>query len=217
MANSKSPSGAASTVAVIKLDNPPVNALSHAVRRHLVSELTKAEQDPAITAVVLIGSDEFFSGGADVKEFNTPQASAEPSLDNMIRRFEHSAKPTIAAVSGTCLGGGFELALGCQFRVAKQSARVGLPEVKIGLIPGAGGTQRLPRIVGLELAVNMIVSGEPVRAADLAQTPLFDRVVPDNELPAAARAFAAEVVATKLPVKLISEMRVKHPAHEAFM
>jgi 3-hydroxyacyl-CoA dehydrogenase len=217
MATPKSPSGPANAVAVIKLDNPPVNALSHAVRQHLVNELTKAEADPAVTAVVLIGSDEFFSGGADVKEFNTPQASAEPSLDNMIRRFERSTKPTIAAISGTCLGGGFELALGCQFRVAKESARVGLPEVKIGLIPGAGGTQRLPRVVGLEIAVNMIVSGEPVRAADLARTALFDRVVPDSELLAAAQAFAAEVVAQKLPARRISEMRVKYPSHEAFM
>jgi len=216
MANSKSPSGAASAVAVIKLDNPPVNALSHAVRQHLVSELTKAEQDPAITAVVLIGTDEFFSGGADVKEFNTPQASAEPSLDTMIRRFEVSPKPTIAAISGTCLGGGFELALGCQFRVATEAARVGLPEVKIGLIPGAGGTQRLPRAVGLEIAVNMIASGEPVRAADLAKTPLFDRVVPDNLL-SASQAFAAEAVEKKLPAKRFREMRVQYPNHEAFL
>jgi len=216
MVNSKSTSGSASAVAVIKLDNPPVNAMSHAVRKHLVDELTKAEQDPAITAVVLIGTDEFFSGGADVKEFNTPQAAAEPTLDTLIRRFERSTKPTIAAISGTCLGGGLELALGCHFRVATQSARVGLPEVKIGLIPGAGGTQRLPRAVGLEIAVNMIVSGEPVRAADLAQTPLFDRVVPDNLL-AASQAFAAEVVAKQLPVKRLSDLRVKYPNHEAFM
>ena len=217
MAISKSPPGPANAVAVIDLDNPPVNALSHAVRQHLVNELARAEADPAVTAVVLIGSEEFFSGGADVKEFNTPQASAEPSLDNMIRRFERSSKPTIAAISGTCLGGGFELALGCQFRVAKESARVGLPEVKIGLIPGAGGTQRLPRVVGLEVAVNMIVGGEPVRAADLAQTQLFDRVVPDTELLAAAKAFAAEVIAKQLPPKRISEMRVKYPNHEAFL
>jgi 3-hydroxyacyl-CoA dehydrogenase len=216
MANSKAPSGSANAVAVIKLDNPPVNALSHAVRKHLVEELTKAEQDPAVAAVVLIGTDEFFSGGADVKEFNTPQASAEPSLDTLIRRYERSTKPTIAAISGTCLGGGFELALGCQFRVAASAARVGLPEVKIGLIPGAGGTQRLPRAAGLEIAVNMIVSGEPVKAADLAQTALFDRVVPDNLL-AAAQAFAAEVVTKQLPAKRISDMRIKYPNHEAFM
>jgi 3-hydroxyacyl-CoA dehydrogenase len=203
------------TIAVIKLDNPPVNALSHATRQRLVNELTRAEEDPAVAAVVLIGNDEFFSGGADVKEFNLPQASAEPTLFTLIRRFETAAKPTIAAISGTCLGGGFELALGCQFRVAAASARVGLPEVKIGLIPGAGGTQRLPRVVGLETAVNMIVSGEPVKAADLAQTPLFERVVPDNLLDA-AQAFAREVVSEQIKVRLIRDMRVKYANHEAF-
>jgi 3-hydroxyacyl-CoA dehydrogenase len=216
MAISKSPASPADALAVIKLDNPPVNALSHAARQRIVSELTRAEADPAITAVILIGSDEFFSGGADVKEFNSPRAAAEPSLDTMIRRFERSSKPTIAAISGTCLGGGFELALGCHYRLASESARVGLPEVKIGLIPGAGGTQRLPRIVGLEIAVNMIVSGEPVRAADLAQTPLFARVVPDNLL-GAARSFAQDVVARQLPNERISDMRVEYPNHEAFM
>ncbi|MEA3180184.1 MAG: 3-hydroxyacyl-CoA dehydrogenase [Gammaproteobacteria bacterium] len=216
MAISKFPSGPADALAVIKLDNPPVNALSHAARQRIVSELTQAEADPAITAVILIGTDEIFSGGADVKEFNSPQAAAEPSLDTLIRRFERSSKPTIAAISGTCFGGGFELALGCHYRVATESARVGLPEVKIGLIPGAGGTQRLPRIVGLEIAVNMIVSGEPVRAADLAQTSLFDRVVPDNLLDA-ARSFARDVVAKQLRKERIGEMRVKYPNYEAFM
>jgi 3-hydroxyacyl-CoA dehydrogenase len=216
MAISKSPSGPANAAAIIKLDNPPVNALSHAVRQRIVNELTQAEADPAITAVILIGSDEIFSGGADVKEFNSPKAAAEPSLDTMIRRFERSSKATIAAISGTCLGGGFELALGCHFRIASESARVGLPEVKIGLIPGAGGTQRLPRVVGLEIAVNMIVSGEPVRAPDLAQTPLFDRVVPDNLL-AAAQSFAQEVVAKQIPIKRIGDMRVKYPNHEALL
>ena len=216
MAISKSPSGPANAAAIIKLDNPPVNALSHAARQRIVNELTQAEADPAITAVILIGTDEIFSGGADVKEFNSPKAVAEPTLDTMIRRFERSSKPTIAAISGTCLGGGFELALGCHFRIASESARVGLPEVKIGLIPGAGGTQRLPRVVGLEIAVNMIVSGEPVRAADLAQTPLFDRVVPDSLLEA-AQTFAREVVAKQIPSKRICDMRVKYPNHEAFL
>jgi 3-hydroxyacyl-CoA dehydrogenase len=204
------------TIAVIKLDNPPVNALSHSTRRRLADELARAEADPAVAAVVLIGTDEFFSGGADVKEFNTPQATAEPTLFELIRHFERCEKPTIAAISGTCLGGGFELALGCHFRVAAAKARVGLPEVKIGLIPGAGGTQRLPRIVGLETAVNMIVSGEPVSAADLAGTPLFSRVVPDNLLEA-AQAFAREVVSERTPLQHIRDMRVSYPTHEAFL
>jgi 3-hydroxyacyl-CoA dehydrogenase len=203
-------------IAVIKLDNPPVNALSHATRQRIVNELTRAENDPAVSAIILIGNDEFFSGGADVKEFNTPQGVAEPTLFTLIRRFERCEKPTIAAISGTCLGGGLELALGCHFRVAAATARVGLPEVKIGLVPGAGGTQRLPRIVGLEVAVNMIASGEPVRAADLAQTPLFDRVVTDNLL-SCAQSFAGEIVSQQLPIKRIRDMRVQHANHEAFL
>ena len=216
MAIANSPSGPANAVAIIKLDNPPVNALSHAARQRIVNELTRAEADPSVGAVILIGTDELFSGGADVKEFDTPYATAEPSLDTMIRHFERSSKPTIAAIGGTCLGGGLELALGCQFRIASESARVGLPEVKIGLIPGAGGTQRLPRSVGLEIAVNMIVSGEPVRATDLAQTPLFDRVVPGNLLDA-AQTFAREIIAQQLPAKRIRDMRVKYPNYEAFL
>ena len=216
MAIANSPSGPANAVAIIKLDNPPVNALSHAARQRIVNELTRAEADPSVGAVILIGTDELFSGGADVKEFDTPYATAEPSLDTMIRHFERSSKPTIAAIGGTCLGGGLELALGCQFRIASESARVGLPEVKIGLIPGAGGTQRLPRSVGLEIAVNMIVSGEPVRATDLAQTPLFDRVVPGNLLDA-AQTFAREIIAQRLPAKRIRDMRVKYPNYEAFL
>jgi 3-hydroxyacyl-CoA dehydrogenase len=214
MANTQSPPETAT--AVIRLDSPPVNALSHATRTRLVNELTRAEQDPAVQAVVLIGTDDFFSGGADVKEFNTPEAVAEPTLFTLIRRFERSEKPTIAAISGTCLGGGLELALGCHFRIATESARVGLPEVKIGIVPGAGGTQRLPRVVGLEVAINMIVSGEPVRAKDLAQTKLFDRVVPDNLL-SAARAFAGEIISQRTPIRPIRDLRVKYPNHEAFL
>ncbi|MBV8854714.1 MAG: enoyl-CoA hydratase/isomerase family protein [Sinobacteraceae bacterium] len=204
------------SVAIIRLDNPPVNALSHAHRSRLVAELTRAEQDSAVSAVILIGNGEFFSAGADVKEFNTPQAQAEPTLDTLIMRFEQSPKPTIAALSGTALGGGFELALGCQYRVAVAGARVGLPEVKIGLIPGAGGTQRLPRAVGLETAVNMIVSGEPALAADLQATTLFDRIVPEPLLDA-AREFAREMVARGQPPQRLRERSVQYPRHEAFL
>src|SRR5689334_6141084 len=133
-----------SDVAVIQLDNPPVNALSHPMRMRIANELAQAESRPEVKAVVLIGTGEFFSGGADVKEFNTPKMMAEPNLTTLIRLFEHSIKPTIAALSGTALGGAFELAMACHYRVAAPEARVGLPEVKIGLIPGSGGTQRLP-------------------------------------------------------------------------
>jgi len=205
-----------SDVAVIQLDNPPVNALSHPLRLHIARELAQAEANPAVKAVILTGGPEFFSGGADVKEFNTPQMSAEPNLATLIRLFEHSAKPTIAALSGSTLGGGFELALACHYRVATPEARVGLPEVKIGLIPGGGGTQRLPRAVGLEAAINMIVSGEPVRAADLAKTALFDHIV-DGDLIEGAKAFARGIAAEGAAPKLLRNRPVTYPNHEALL
>ena len=196
-----------SDVAVIQLHNPPVNALSHATRSALAAELARAEADPAVKAVVLVGNAEFFCAGADVKEFNTPKMAAEPNLATLLLLFERALKPTIVAIAGSALGGGFELALACHYRVASPEARVGLPEVKIGLIPGSGGTQRLPRAVGLETAINMIVSGEPVRAADLARTGLFDRII-EGDLIAGAKAFAREIVATGKPAKLLRDRPV---------
>ena len=203
-----------SDVAVIQLDNPPVNALSHPHRQRLANELARAEADPAVKAVILIGGPEFFSGGADVKEFNTPKMAAEPSLATLIKLFERSVKPTIAAISGTALGGGTELTLACHYRVASPEAKLGLPEVKIGLIPGAGGTQRLPRAVGLEAAINMIVSGEPVRAADLSRTGLFDRVI-EGDLLAGAKEFARAIASEGKAPKLLRNRSVDYPNHEA--
>jgi 3-hydroxyacyl-CoA dehydrogenase len=203
-----------SDVAVIQLDNPPVNALSHPHRQRLANELATAESDPKIKAVILIGGAEFFSGGADVKEFNTPKMAAEPSLATLIKLFERSVKPTIAALSGTALGGGTELTLACHYRVATPEAKLGLPEVKIGLIPGAGGTQRLPRAVGLETAINMIVSGEPVRAADLARTGLFDRVI-EGDLLAGAKEFARAIASEGKAPKLLRDRPIDCPNHEA--
>jgi 3-hydroxyacyl-CoA dehydrogenase len=205
-----------SDVAVIQLDNPPVNALSHPMRARIAAQLAEAESRPEIKAVVLVGTGEFFCGGADVKEFNTPRMSAEPNLPTLIRLFEHSIKPTIAAVSGTALGGGFELALACHYRVATPAARVGLPEVKIGLIPGSGGTQRLPRAVGLETAINMIVSGEPVRAADLGRTGLFDRII-DGDLLTGVQAFAREIASAATPPRLLRDRPVGDANHEALL
>ena len=205
-----------SDVVVIQLDNPPVNALSHFLRQRIAQELAQAEANPAVKAVILAGAPEFFSGGADVKEFNTPKMSAEPSLATLIRLFEHSVKPTIAALSGSALGGGFELALACHYRVATAEARVGLPEVKIGLIPGAGGTQRLPRAVGLETAINMIVSGEPVRGADLAKTALFDRII-EGDLIEGAKNFARSVAAEGAAPKLLRDRPIDYPDHEALL
>jgi 3-hydroxyacyl-CoA dehydrogenase len=202
-------------VAVITLDNPPVNGLGHALRSGIVAGLERAEADPAVKAVVITGAGKAFSGGADIKEFNSPKALAEPNLHTVIRTVESSTKPVVAAIAGACMGGGLELALGCNFRVAQADAQIALPEVKLGILPGAGGTQRLPRVVGVEAALNMIVSGAIVPAAQLAKTALFDQVVEANVLDAGI-AFARKAVADKLPLKKVRDIRIDYPNAEAF-
>ena len=136
------------TVAVISLDNPPVNGLGHATRLGITTGLDKALGDAAIKAIVITGAGKAFSGGADIREFGSPKAMAEPNLLSVIAAIEASSKPIVAAVHSVAMGGGLELALGCHYRVASAGALIALPEVKIGLIPGAGGTQRLPRVLG---------------------------------------------------------------------
>ena len=140
-------------IAVITLDNPPVNGLGFELRSEVMAGLDQALADAAVSAIVLIGAGKGFSAGADIREFNTPKAGAEPTLRTLIRAIEESSKPVIAAIHGAAVGGGLELALACHCRVATKGAQVGLPEVKIGLVPGAGGSQRLPRVVGLECSV----------------------------------------------------------------
>src|SRR5271170_6261075 len=161
-------------IAVLTLDNPPVNSLGHELREALVSGLARANADPGIEAVVLIGSGAGFSGGADIREFGSPKAVAYPNLRTVLSEVEDSVKPVIAAIGGVCMGGGLELALACHFRVGAPAGRIALPEVKLGLLPGAGGTQRLPRLLGVEAALNSIVSGAPVASEKLEGTPLFD-------------------------------------------
>ena len=177
-------------VAVISFANPPVNGLAHAVRAGVSAALARALSDSAIRAIVLTGAGELFSGGADIREFGTPASTAEPNLRQLLEQVEASGKPVVAAIAGICLGGGLELAMAAHYRVASAHARLGLPEVKLGLIPGAGGTQRLPRLVGVERAIDMIVGGEPVAARELADTRLLDLIVDGDPLPAAI-AFAA--------------------------
>ncbi|HXS53731.1 MAG TPA: 3-hydroxyacyl-CoA dehydrogenase NAD-binding domain-containing protein [Usitatibacter sp.] len=201
-------------VAVVALDNPPVNGLGLQLRTAIVAGLDAAQADEAVKAIVLIGAGSLFSGGADIREFNTPKATAEPTLHSVIRVVESSAKPVIAAIAGHCMGGGLELSLACHYRVALADARLGLPEVKIGLVPGAGGTQRLPRAVGVETALNMIVSGNPVPAAQLADTALVDRIVEGPLLEGALR-FAREV-AGKRPLPKLRERAAVEPDAEAF-
>ncbi|MCX7894111.1 MAG: 3-hydroxyacyl-CoA dehydrogenase NAD-binding domain-containing protein [Burkholderiales bacterium] len=202
-------------VAVITLDNPPVNGLGHALRAGIVAGLEQAEADPAVKAVVVTGAGRAFSGGADIREFNSPKALAEPTLHTVIRAIEGCTKPVVAAIAGACMGGGLELALGCHFRVAQGDAQIALPEVKLGILPGAGGTQRLPRVVGVETALNMIVSGATVPAAQLAKTALFDQVVDAGVLDAGI-AFARKAVADKLPLKKVRDIRIDYPDAEAF-
>ena len=203
------------TVAVLTLDNPPVNGLGLAVRAGLVEGIDRALADTSVQVVVIIGAGKVFSGGADIREFNTPKASAEPTLRTGIRIVEASSKPVVAAIGGTCMGGGLELALGCHFRVAAPDAQVALPEVKLGIVPGAGGTQRLPRAVGVERALNMIVSGTPVPAAQFKDTALFDEIV-DGDLLAGALAFAGKIVAEKRPRKHVRDIKPTLTGAEAF-
>ena len=171
-------------VAVITLDNPPMNGMGLTTRRAAVQALQRAQDDPAVQAIVLAGAGKLFSSGADIKEFGSPKAYQEPNLHGLIRACESSPKPVLAALHGICMGGGLELALGCHYRIAAPGTRMALPEVKLGLIPGAGGTQRLPRALGVEPALNLIVSGEPVASELLAQLPgqkLFDRIAASND------------------------------------
>lgn len=205
-------------VAVITLNNPPVNGLSHATRQGVTEGIARANDDPAVQAIVLIGSGKLFSGGADIREFNKPAALAAPTLHDVIRTVEGSDKPVVAAIHGTCMGGGLELSLGCHYRVVAPGANIALPEVKLGLLPGAGGTQRLPRVLGLETAMNMIVSGEPVKSELLASLPgqkLFDELV-QGDLLEGALAFAQKI-ATARPLPKVRDLKVKHPNLEGYV
>ncbi|HSI57641.1 MAG TPA: 3-hydroxyacyl-CoA dehydrogenase NAD-binding domain-containing protein [Ideonella sp.] len=204
-------------VAVITLNNPPVNGLGFETRRAVAEGLERAQADAAVKAVVITGAGKAFSGGADIKEFGSPKALAEPNLLTLIELVETSSKPVVAAIHSVCMGGGLELSLGCHYRVASPGANVGLPEVKIGLVPGAGGTQRLPRVLGVETALNMIVSGEPVKSELLASLPgqkLFDRLI-EGDLLAGAVAFAAEIAEAR-PLPLVRHLKATHPNADAY-
>ena len=205
------------SVAVITLNNPPVNGLGLATRTAAVEALRRAEADESVKAVVITGGGKVFSGGADIREFNSPKALTEPTLHTLIATAENLAKPVVAAIHGVCMGGGLELSLGCHYRVASPGAQIGLPEVKIGLVPGAGGTQRLPRVVGLEQGMNMIVSGNPVLSEKLAATRLFDRVFDAGTDLVAASVEFANSVADVRPLPKVRELKVEYPDHEAFL
>ncbi len=203
-------------VAVITMASPPVNGLGHALRAALVKALDKALTSRGVKAIVLMGSGSGFSAGADIREFNTPKALAPPNLHTLISAYEASPKPVVAAIHGACMGGGLELALGCHYRVAKGDAQIALPEVKLGLLPGAGGTQRLPRALGLEAALNMIVSGNIVPAQKLAGTPLFDEIV-EGDLLEGAVAYAERLIKEKRPARRVRDTTVQHANAAGFL
>jgi len=208
------------SIAVITLNNPPVNGLGLATRRAIVEGVNQANADASIEAIVITGAGKAFSGGADITEFGTERATQEPHLLSVIKVLEQSAKPVVAAIHSVCMGGGLELAMGCHYRVVSPKTSVALPEVKLGLLPGAGGTQRLPRLLGLETALNMIVSGEAVPSEMLAAIPgqkLFDLVTASaDSLASEARAFAKHIAGQR-PLPLVRNLPCKHPQAEAYL
>jgi 3-hydroxyacyl-CoA dehydrogenase len=187
------------SIGVIRIDNPPVNALNNALRTELVSILEGARQNAAIEGLVLACAGRTFIAGADISEFGQPPQ--RPTTIDVIVAIEQVGKPVVAALFGTPMGGGFEVALGCHFRVAAPGTRVALPEIKLGLMPGAGGTQRLPRLAGMEKALAMILSGDPIDAADALACGIVDEIA-DGDITAAAVAFARRVLAEKRPLAL---------------
>jgi 3-hydroxyacyl-CoA dehydrogenase len=194
----------AGRVAVLTIDNPPVNALGLAVREGIVAGMERAAGDAKVDAIVLIGAGRTFPAGADIREFDQP--AREPHLMTVIDRLDAIEKPIVAAIHGTALGGGLELTLGCHFRVASPSARVGTPEVNLGIFPGAAGTQRLPRVAGLDHALELIVLGRPIDAAGALEYGIVDEII-EGDLRDGAVAFAENVLAEGTPRRISSEPR----------
>ncbi len=207
------------SVAVITMANPPVNGLGLATRQGIVEGLGRANADAAVTSIVITGAGGAFSGGADIKEFGTDKSLQEPNLLSVIAAIENSAKPVVAAMHSVAMGGGLELALGCHYRIAAPGCSIALPEVKLGLIPGAGGTQRLPRVIGVEAALNLIVSGEPVKSEMIGAVPgqkLFDKMAASAESLAAEALAFAQSVADARPLPLVRNFPCKHPEGDAY-
>ena len=195
-------------IAVITMNNPPVNSMSAANRAVVGEGLKKAEADPVVKAIVLIGSEKAFSGGAEIREFNTDKARASPVLPELNDMQDALKKPLVAAIGGFALGGGLELALGCHYRVAMPKAQLGLPEVKLGLLPGSGGTQRLPRVVPMAEALRMITTGTPVSGDKAKQLGLVDEVV-QGDLLQGALEFAKKLIKESKGPKRIRDLPAK--------
>jgi 3-hydroxyacyl-CoA dehydrogenase len=193
-------------VAVIVVDNPPVNALKQAVRAGLKDAFTRARDDASIHAIVLTAAGRTFMAGADITEFDKPPQP--PGLIEVFDLMEASKKPIVAGLFGTPLGGGLELALACHWRVAAPTTRLGLPEIKLGILPGAGGTQRLPRLIGIDKALPMILSGDPIPAQEALANGLVDEIV-EGDVTEGAIAFARRMLAEKRPLKRVRDMEEK--------
>jgi 3-hydroxyacyl-CoA dehydrogenase len=190
-------------VLIVTSNNPPVNALGHAVREGLVAAIEEADADPAVKAVVIIGEGQTFFAGADISEFGTPKAFAQPMLPQVVDIIEGCTKPVVAAIHGTAFGGGLEVALASHYRVAVPTAKLGVPEVKLGLLPGAGGTQRLPRVAGVGKALEMAAGGNPIGAKEAYECGLLDKLI-EGDLLQHAVAYAHEVKDTR-PIQKSSE------------
>jgi len=199
-------------VGLICIDNPPVNAISHAVRLELLDAIVRAEKNRKIKVLLIMSRGELFSAGADISEFDRPQG--EPSFQQVQARIESCHIPVVAAIHGLALGGGLELAMACHYRVAHKNARLGMPEITLGIIPGAGGTQRLPRLIGTRAALDMILSGTPVSALDAKAKGLVDEVV-EGDLREAAQRFCERLVGDGLGPRPTSNRTVLDGLDEA--
>ena len=194
------------TIAVITIDYPPVNALSHEIRRKLIAAFENAASDPVVKAILLRGEGRNFIAGADIKEFDKPME--EPHLIEVINVLEAVDKLKVAALHGTTLGGGVELALGCDYRCAAPGSNIGLPEVTLGIIPGANGTQRLPRLIGVEAALDMVTSGKPVKAEQALKTGLIDCIIEGDLLEGAIK-YIQRLLAESAPLRKVSAMLIE--------
>ena len=188
-------------IAVITIDNPPVNPMSFAVCTGLAQRFAEVSKDDAVAGIVLTGAGRAFVAGADIREFGKPRPKDAPGLRDVAMQIENCDKPVVAAINGACAGGGLELALGCHFRLAAPKAQIGLPEVKLGLIPGAGGTQRLIRQIPLCRAKELMFAGDHISAEEAVAIGLANRVVPADELMPACKALA-DKIAAKSPLTL---------------
>jgi 3-hydroxyacyl-CoA dehydrogenase len=195
-------------IAVISMNNPPVNGLGSKLRPGIMESLKKADADPAVKAAVLWGSPKVFSGGADIREFNTPKSQEPPSLPEINAAQDEMKKPLVAAIGGFAMGGGLELALGCHYRVAAPRTQLALPEVKLGILPGSGGTQRLPRIIPVAKAVEMMTTGNPIPAEEGKKLGLIDEIA-SGDLLESAVAYAKQLVAEGKGPRRIRDLTAK--------